>query len=245
MTDDEDLAQVASILSHDFRGPARHVAGCTDRMLEQVNELVAMVARGQKVTEHDFDPLRNWARLAQKSADRLGRMIENVLQYSRAGTSGIHPEDIEVVEVVQDVLRDYSDRILERHVVVKVSMLPVVHYDRTMLYLVLANLVSNAIKFSRKDDPAPVVEILGRGTTGGLASVTVRDHGIGIPLAEQTKIMQMGFRLHHESEFAGFGYGLAIVKRIVGRCGGELGVRSRLGQGSDFVLTLPAGRTQR
>jgi signal transduction histidine kinase len=244
MIDDnaEDLAQVASVLSHDFRGPARHVSGCTDRMLEQAEVIRKMVLASEAIDLGVLEVLVNWARLAQKSAERLTRMIEHVLQYSRAGTAGVTTEDIEVLEVVGDVLRDYADRIVERNVTVKVSMLPVVHYDRTMLYLVLANLISNAIKFSKKDDPGPVVEVSGRGTMGGLAAIHVRDQGIGIPIAHQKKILDMGFRLHHESEYAGFGYGLAIVRRILGRCGGELGVRSRVGDGSEFVVTLPAAR---
>jgi signal transduction histidine kinase len=169
-------------------------------------------------------------------------MIEHVLQYSRAGTNGIQPEDIDSADIVSDVLRDYEDRIKEKNVKIQVRSLPVVRYDRTMLYLILANLISNAIKFSKKDDPEPSVIIDGRHTTVDLASIKIRDNGIGIPLSQQEKILEMGFRLHHESDYAGFGYGLAIVRRILNRCGGELGIRSREGQGSEFVLTIPAGR---
>lgn len=237
----EDLAQVASVLSHDFRGPARHIAGCTERVIEQAAAIRRGLEDGLPVDE-DFDALGNWADLAHKGADRLGRMIEHVLQYSRAGTKGIKVENVDVSDVMDDVLRDYADRIDERHVSVRVRTLPTVMYDPTMLYLILANLVSNAIKFSKKDDPEPVVYVEGRDTSMDMASITVRDSGIGIPTSQQQKILEMGFRLHHESDYAGFGYGLAIVRRILNRCGGQLGIRSKEGEGSEFVVTLPAGR---
>jgi light-regulated signal transduction histidine kinase (bacteriophytochrome) len=172
----------------------------------------------------------------------MGKMIEHVLQYSRAGTKGVHVENVDAWDVVQDVLRDYAERIDERGVQMKVSCLPVVLYDRTMLYLVLANLISNAIKFSKKTDTAPLVEVFGKNTSMGHVSIVVRDHGIGIPVQYTEKILDMGFRLHHESEYAGFGYGLAIVRKILKRCGGELGIRSKLNEGSDFVVTLLAGK---
>lgn len=238
----EDLAQVASVLSHDFRGPARHILGCTERVVEQVELLKGAVAEGRPLS---FKVLENWVSLLRRSGDRLGKMIEHVLQYSRAGTKGIEAENIDSAEVVEDVVRDYADRIVERNAQIKVTSLPAVYYDRTMLYLLLANLISNAIKFSKKNDPAPVIEIDGRSTVGEWAAIAVRDYGIGFPSSQRERILDMGFRLHHESEYAGFGYGLAIVRRILNRGGGELGVRSRLGEGSEFVLKLPAARLVR
>jgi len=233
----EDLAQVASVLSHDFRGPARHIAGCIDRVIEQIDE----ASRTQ--APFSLAVAMNWARLTQSAADRLGRMIADVTLYSQAGTKAIKPENIAVSEVVHDVLRDYADRIKERNAVVKTNMLPTVFYDPTMLYLLLANLISNAIKFSKKSDPAPTVWIDGRSTVGEWVAIAVRDSGIGFQQAQCERILEMGFRLHHESEYPGFGYGLAFVKRILNRCGGALGVRSKVGEGSEFILKLPGGRT--
>lgn len=237
-----DLVQVASIISHDFRGPVRHVSQCTDRVLDVVGKLEAGGQRGWMVSAPTVAELRKWAEMASSSALRLGKMIEHVLQYSRAGTNGIQPEDIDSAYVVEDVLRDYSDRIDAVHATIRCRSLPKVHYDPTMLYLLLANLIGNAIKFSKKDDPEPVVEIDGRHTVGEVAAIAVRDNGIGFPPGQAEKILQMGFRLHHESDYSGFGYGLAIVKRILSRCGGQLGVRSKVGEGSEFVLKLPAAR---
>lgn len=238
----EDLAQVASVLSHDFRGPARHISGCIDRVVEQLVEAEATLAAGE---HFDFTIAHNWSKLTKTAADRLGRMIEDISLYSRAGVNAIRPEDIDAADVVADVLRDYADRIAERNVRVRVTMLPVVRYDPTMLYLLLANLVSNAIKFSKPDDPSPLICIDGRSTVGDWVAIAIRDDGIGFPPSQRERILEMGFRLHHESEFPGFGYGLAFVKRILHRCGGGLGVRSKVGEGSEFVLKLPAGKVVR
>ena len=251
----EDLAQVASVLSHDFRGPARHISGCIERVLEQVTEL-HKILEGELVSDENtpswqisalsrLSTLARWGSMTKGSAERMGKMIESVLQYSRAGTNGISPENIESSEIVTDIIRDYTEKIAERNVTVKVNLLPVVYYDPTMLYLLLANLISNAIKFSKKTDINPTVYVDGRSTVGEWVAIAVRDHGIGFPASQRERILEMGFRLHHESDYAGFGYGLAIVRRILHRCGGELGVRSTLGEGSEFVLKLPSGRLVR
>jgi len=237
----EDLAQVASTLSHDFRAPARHMSGCADRIQEHVDMLEDHVVKDErdKALEH-LPVLRKWAAHASASGDRMGNMIEHVLQFSRAGSTKLSPEHVQTEDLVSEFIRYNADRDDKKRVVVK--SMPCVFYDRTVLFMVMSNLIGNALKFSRipGEDPRPV-EVTGGDGDPGTVTISIRDYGVGIAKEHQRDIFDMGFRTHHERDYPGFGYGLAIVRRILVRCGGDITFRSKLGEGTEFILILPAG----
>lgn len=243
----EDLAQVASTLSHDFRAPARHMSGCAQRIRDCIDELKSNIESGcidpGNLGEW-MDSIDKWSLLAIDSGDRMGRMIHHVLDFSKAGSAKIDPEPVSVEDVLEEVLQvENSGKALKDHAKVIYHDLPRVTCDRTLLFMLLSNLVSNAIKFSVvPGKEVKPVEIFGKNLREdpSMATVVVRDYGCGIAKTHQKDIFDMGFRTHHEKDYPGFGYGLAIVRRILVRCGGELDLRSSLGAGSDFILRLPA-----
>jgi signal transduction histidine kinase len=167
-------------------------------------------------------------------------MVRDMLEFSRSGTQPAKPEFFDGETAVREVVDAFRASIDERHATVTVSSIPHICYDRMKFMAIVANLLSNALKF-RRDDVDPVVEIFGRGTSSNMVTVVVTDNGIGIPREQQKRIFEPGFRLHHRDKYPGNGLGLSSVAMILERCGGSLGIRSIVGQGSEFQLTIPGG----
>lgn len=224
----EDLQQFAYVASHDLQEPIRGMFVSAQVMLEDLSDSLG--------EEH-----RIWLERIKDNAIRLQRMVRDLLQFSRAGAStALSPVDFDASAEVRSVLEDFRATIEETHAEVSVADLPWVRYDRTMFRVVLANLLSNALKFVRKGD-APRVRISPVPNDSlGQCTLSVRDNGIGIPKDKQRVIFEPGRRLHHRAVYSGSGLGLASVARAISRCGGELGLRSS-DEGTEFLFTLPLG----
>jgi signal transduction histidine kinase len=136
------------------------------------------------------------------------------------------------------VLESFRHTIDERHATVTLLPVPWLAYDKVKFQAVIGNLLSNAIKFHRPGVP-PEVTIAGEEMPDGTVVITVRDNGVGIPEEQIARIFEPGRRLYHRNVYPGSGLGLASVKMIVDRCGGEIEVHSSVGDGSTFVLSLP------
>jgi len=138
---------------------------------------------------------------------------------------------------VKTALADLQFAIEECSARVDIGDLPMVMGDATQLSQVFRNLISNAIKFHR-DEP-PVVRVIAE-PAGDFWRFTVSDNGIGIAAEYFERIFVIFQRLHGRGQYAGTGIGLAICKKIVERHGGQIEVRSVVGEGSAFAFTLPA-----
>lgn len=225
----EDLRQFAYVVSHDLQEPLRGLVNATEVLREEMGSC------------EKNDEITKWMGFVQNDARRMQKMISHLLEYSRAGTMAIQPEDFEAKVELDTILHDFRQKIAETGASIEIVSLPRVHYDRMMFRLVFSNLLSNALKFT-KEGEAPKVRISGAQTIGDMSSISVQDEGVGIPKEAHRTIFGIGKRLHHRKDYPGFGYGLAIVARVLRRCGGSLGVRSTEGQGSEFVVTLPSAR---
>ncbi|MEO6202730.1 MAG: ATP-binding protein, partial [Nitrospirales bacterium] len=139
-------------------------------------------------------------------------------------------------------------RIEELQAVVQPGELPTIYGNASQIRQLLQNLLGNALKFHQPGVP-PVIRITGtiiqdrRHTGSGqprrLCQIEIQDQGIGIPSEQFGKIFEMFKRLHRKDEFEGTGIGLTVCQRIVEKCGGAISVRSKLGEGSTFIVTLP------
>ena len=220
-----DLQQFAYVASHDLQEPLRAVGGCADIL--RVRYRGKLDARADELIHHVVD-----------GAQRMQRLIHDLLDYSRAGRQESELESVDLAAAMAEALANLRSPIEESGAEVRVGPLPVVQGYSGRLVQLLQNLVGNALKY--RSERAPVIEIFTEEPQGtGMWRVSVRDNGIGIESRYFHKIFGIFQRLHTRSQYEGTGIGLAVCKRIVEAHGGEIGVESVPGAGSTFHFTLP------
>ena len=221
----EELQQFAYVASHDLQEPLRMVASYT--------QLLARRYRGKLDSNAD-----EFIGYAVDGVNRMQRLIQDLLTYSRVGTQGREPGPCDTAQVMRHVVGTLRAPIEEAGAEVKVEPLPTVLADETQLSQLFQNLLSNALKFH---GPAPArVEVAAASEGPDWWRFTVKDQGLGIDPQYFERIFIIFQRLHGREEYPGTGIGLAICKKIVERHGGRIGVESRPGEGSTFWFTLPA-----
>ncbi|MFN2587300.1 MAG: ATP-binding protein [Actinomycetota bacterium] len=168
-------------------------------------------------------------------------LIDDLLAYSRVGSEELAPTRVDLADVVARVLQVLDGPIRESGAVVDVGSLPEVVADPIKIEQVMRNLVANAIKFRRPDEPPQVSITSDRGE--GAWRVTVADNGIGIDLQYSSRVFEMFQRLHTRDEYPGTGVGLAICRRIVDRHGGSIWLEPASPQGTRIHFTVPDHET--
>jgi PAS domain S-box-containing protein len=221
----EELERFAYVASHDLQGPLRTITA--------FSELLDQQYRGRLGAEAD-----DYLRFIIDGGTRMQSMIDDLLASSRVGAAVLPAARTDPNEVVAGVLASLDATVRDAGAAVVVGQLPAVMADRSQLAQVFANLIMNAIKFHRPGVP-PEVRI-GAARLESVVKFSVADNGIGIAPDHHDRIFEMFARLHTHDEYGGTGIGLAVVKRIVERHGGEIRVESSSGQGSTFLFTLPA-----
>jgi len=170
-------------------------------------------------------------------ATRMGRMIRDLLEYTRASSLSSSLLDTVSVEVVlEEALRNLRASIEESGALVTHDPLPVLRAEPVHLQQIFQNLVSNAIKY--RGSESPCVHISAAPEAGGWM-FSVRDNGIGIDTRYKEQVFGLFKRLHSNSQYSGTGLGLAICKKLVERYQGRIWVESEPGAGSTFFFTLP------
>ena len=223
-----ELQDFASIASHDLQEPLRKV-----------------IAFGDHLKEHSGDNLdemgRDFLTRMQNAAQRMAVLIEALFQYSRVGARTEPFQPVDMLAVVFGVVADMGERIAKSHAQIEVAAMPQVMADPVQVRQLLQNLVANALKFQRPGT-SPHLVIEGRTIPARRddCEISVRDNGIGFDEKYLERIFRPFQRLHGRSEYEGSGMGLAICRKVVARHGGTITARSRPGEGSTFVVTLPA-----
>ncbi|MEL7976199.1 ATP-binding protein [Isoptericola sp. F-RaC21] len=222
-----DLEQFAYVASHDLQEPLRKVASFTQLLQKRY---------GEQLDER----ADQYIAFAVDGARRMQRLIQDLLSFSRVGRSGSEPEDVDLERVLEQVRHDQEGRIAEAGAEVTHDPLPVVHGERALLTMLLANVVGNAVKFR---DPArpPHVHLSARRVTtpepGWELSCT--DNGIGIDPQYAERVFVIFQRLHPKDVYSGTGIGLALVKRVVEHHGGRVWLEPAPGGGTSVRWTLP------
>ena len=224
-----ELEQFAYVASHDLQEPLRMVSSFT--------QLLAQRYRGKLDADAD-----EFIAFAVDGANRMQRLISDLLTFSRVGRRGKPPAPTDSHAALGQARVNLAMAIGESGALVTSDDLPLVLADEAQLVLVFQNLVGNAIKFRRPGD-SPRVHV-SAGREGRMWVFRVRDNGIGIAADYRPRLFTIFQRLHTRDEYPGTGIGLAICKRIVDRHGGQIGFESEPGVGSTFFFTLPeAGGT--
>ncbi len=173
----------------------------------------------------------------KQSATRMSALIDDLLYFSRFSHVDLTGESVNLNTLVESVIRDHGAEVKERKVVWKCAPLPRAWGDRSLLRQVLVNLVSNALKYSRKRDPAEI-EIGVHDSSPGQTVFFVRDNGAGFDARYADKLFGVFQRLHTANEFEGTGIGLATVRRIIARHGGKTSAEGKVGKGATFYFSL-------
>lgn len=218
-----DLQQFAYVASHDLQEPLRMIASYT--------QLLARRYKGK--LDSDAEEFIGYA---VDGANRMQRLINDLLAYSRVSTQGNVFEPVDCNGLLEEVLSNLRVAVEESRAVVTHDPLPTVMADGRQLGQLFQNLISNAIKF-RGEGP-PRVYVSAEQRTGEWL-FSVRDNGIGVDPQYAERIFVIFQRLHNREEYPGTGIGLAICKKIVERHGGRIWVASQAGQGTTFYFTLP------
>jgi PAS domain S-box-containing protein len=219
----EELGQFAYIASHDLQEPLRMVASYT--------QLLSKRYTGRLDADAD-----EFIAYAVDGANRMQRLIQDLLAYSRIGTKGRDLQDTSSEDALEQALMNLRGAIEAGGALVTHDPLPSVLADGTQLVQLFQNLIGNAVKYQSAG--VPRVHVSAARKSGKKWIFSVRDNGLGIDPQYFDKIFGMFQRLHKREEFAGTGIGLSICKKIVERHGGSISVESQPGHGSTFRFAL-------
>ena len=224
----EELQQFAYVTSHDLQEPLRTIASFTQ----------LMERRYKGKLDEDADEFMGYI---VDASVRMKQMIMDLLEYSRVGTRQEMFQDISMESKLNDVLVNLNDLIERNRAEITHDPLPAVSGDESQLLLLLQNLITNAIKFRKEDEP-PRIHISAACEKNEYI-FSIADNGIGIEEQYFNRIFTIFQRLHTRDEYQGTGIGLSVAKRIVERHGGQIWVESEFGEGSTFYFTIPVGKS--
>jgi PAS domain S-box-containing protein len=225
---EQSLASLEGILyhvAHDLRAPLRAMHGFTSILLKEY--AAHFDATGEE-----------YARRISEAAGRMDRLICDLLEYGQLAHMPLPLGRVPIEQPLHRVLGDLNSEIESKHAQLEITKpLPAVWANNTALEAILANLLSNALKFVRPKQ-LPRIRIRTH-ELDGVVRLCVEDNGIGIDPKYQDRVFRVFERLHKTDDYPGTGIGLAIVQKAAQRMNATVGVESVLGQGSTFWVDLP------
>jgi len=223
----KELEGFSYSVSHDLRAPLRGIAGFAQLLVSAPKDKIEQ--DGQR-----------WLGIIQSETQRMGRLIDELLNFSRLGRQQITLISLDMTSLAKTVFEELTAHQTERKPQLELKPLPPARGDPTLMRQVFVNLLSNAIKFSRNREN-PVIEI-GFESDAEENRYYVKDNGAGFDPRYAHKLFGVFQRLHHEDEFEGTGVGLALVQRILHRHGGRIWAEAKLNEGATFYFTLPKSK---
>jgi len=224
----EDLLQFAHVISHDLKEPVRKINLFNSRLDDDY---------GNHLEERG----RQFIKKVRAAADRMATMIDGVLTYSTINAAGFPAEKVDLNAIFENIKVDLELVIEEKKAIFIADRLPVVEGSPILLHQLFYNLINNALKFSKADDPPRVtinsgMEII---EDKDFVYITISDNGIGFEEIHTEKIFNAFARLHSKDIYDGTGLGLALCKKIVERHNGHLTAVGKINIGADFIVSLP------
>ena len=220
----KELEAFSYSVSHDLRTPLRAIDGFSQILLEDHRE--KLDKEGRRVLD-----------IIRDNTGRMGELISDLLALSRLGRKEIIKKDINMEELTRNIFEELRSAAPQTKIKMKINTLPSAFGDESLIREVLANLISNAIKFSR-NEKSPVIEVGGKSENNENIYY-VKDNGVGFDMKYSDKLFGVFQRLHSQQEFKGTGVGLAIVRRIIERHGGRGEAEGKVNKGATFYFTLP------
>jgi PAS domain S-box-containing protein len=226
----KELEAFSYSVSHDLRAPLRHINGFVEMLKEH---------QGERLDEKS----RHYMKTIANSAKKMGDLIDDLLVFSRMAKTEMRIGKVSSDQLVEEVIRDLEPEVQGRKISWTIGRLPEVQGDAAMLRQVWANLIGNAIKYTRTREQAEIE--IGSRLEGREQLFFARDNGVGFDPQYAGKLFGVFQRLHRADEFEGTGIGLANVRRIVQRHGGRTWAEGRLDHGAIFYFSLPNGGEER
>jgi light-regulated signal transduction histidine kinase (bacteriophytochrome) len=221
----QELETFTYSVSHDLRAPLRHIHGFSKILLEDFGP--KMEADAQKFLRH-----------IQAATEQMGHLVDDLLNLAQLGRQDINVQITGMDLLVKEAIEDLKPEIGDRQIEWKIGKLPFVECDAGLMKQVFANLLSNALKYTRPREHT-IIEV-GQTTMGGRAEIFVRDNGVGFNMKYADKLFGVFQRLHRQEDFEGTGVGLATVLRIINKHGGQIRADAELDKGAAFYFTLGA-----
>jgi signal transduction histidine kinase len=220
----QELEAFSYSVSHDLRAPLRHIDGFANILTQ--NFAKELPAEARRLLD-----------VVSGQARQMGRLIDDLLQFSRLGRQPLTKQPVALSQLFREVLDDMQKEQAGRKVEIRLGELPDCQGDLPLLRQVAVNLLSNAFKFTRRRQQA-VIEIGGR-VEARERVYFVRDNGAGFDMQYARQLFGVFQRLHATEEFEGTGVGLSIVQRIIARHGGRVWAEAAVDQGATFYFALP------
>ena len=167
----------------------------------------------------------------------MGQLIDDLLAFSRIGRADLQKVKIDMNPLIESIYKDFTNPILQETYSFIVNQLPKVEVDPVLMHQALANLISNAIKFTSKKEK-PTIEI-GYTENENFYEFYIKDNGVGFEMEYANKLFGVFERLHSYKEYEGTGVGLAITNRIIARHGGKIWAKSEIDKGATFYFSIP------
>ena len=219
----DDLESFTYSVSHDLRAPLRSINGYSQILIDDYSD--KLDEEGNRVLS-----------VVISNAKRMGRLIDDLLEFSRLGRKEITRGMVDVNEQVTIISTELLDLEKNRKIDLKIHPLGTASIDAVMMRQVWINLIGNALKYSRNKETT-IIEI-GRKDENGKAIFYVKDNGAGFDMAYMDKLFGVFQRLHKVNEFEGTGVGLALVKRIVEKHKGSVWAEAKVGEGATFYISV-------
>ncbi|WP_205503266.1 sensor histidine kinase [Rufibacter psychrotolerans] len=216
----KEYEEFVYIVSHDLKAPLRAISNLSGWIKEDAGSQL------DEETQHNLELLQN-------RAERMERMLNGLLLFSRATRQDLDVREVNVHDLVQDLALPYQQ---ERGLRLHLHNLPVFTTYAKKLETVLHHLLQNAVKFNEQEQPEVWLEAREQEES---YLFTVRDNGVGIPPDAQEKVFKIFFSVQSRDQQENVGVGLSIIRKIIQFVGGTLHLHSEVGQGATFSFTWP------
>lgn len=223
----EELASFSFSVSHDLRSPLRSIDGFAQILVEEHQAALS-------------EESRRLLGVVQREAVRMGRLIDDLLRFSRLGRQPLNRSPLDMTELAQSVYDALPEvTVRRREIDFHLAPLPPAMGDAGLIRQVWFNLIDNAVKYTRHKNPTRIE--IGATSYDDRIEYYVRDNGSGFDMNYAQRLFGVFQRLHRDDQFEGTGVGLALARRIVNRHGGRIWAQAAVEQGAAFYFSLPRG----
>ncbi len=220
-----ELEKFAYVASHDMKEPLRSIIS--------FSQLIQ-----RKIEKKDTSNLDELLEFITTSGQRMFKLIENMLEYSRIESKDFNPKLINLHKIVATIIKEHVVGIKSKNITIKVDELGEIIGDEMLIHELFQNLISNAIKFTNK--AKPMITIKNKSTKTDY-KFSIKDNGIGIEEAYFDHIFTLFKRLENRKDYDGTGIGLSICKTVIEKHNGNISVKSKLNKGAEFIISIPKG----